>query len=499
MTFKNLLWVLRVTVKLLLMLVLVLMLTFIAKSYATEGLGSQSVIPSNKESLLYYQLGGGRDFVLPPVKSTERLDLNAKANLGAGYHCGVFNPAMSLQHSLNQQVQRLKQLKMRIVQNATSAIGHYPMYLLAKANPSLYNAVNNQLLEAENHVALSMKTCEELKQATALGMNPYHEWAQLSVNNAWKKELSLAASTGKESVTAAKDKVNTQSHTQGVPWMQGKLDNESGLMMAGGEGQPPVAVIADTVRAGYNLLLGRKDNPNDHTPPQANAENQHLLTYWPTPLSASQWVVGIIGDTQIRTCHSANCNQSTISGRGLTPYLYLCSNDDDLQENLHCAENIKRQLVTLSNTLASTSTITQQQLNSLSSHSLAISPSVLQALNTLAPTEKSIVIEKLAYEIAAQKLIDKALTARRLLITGSQLPIIASNLPAQKRITQGIQQLDQEMQQLLFEQQLRKQIASPTLTKLLQHHQMQLLDSMSNTQPGIEVTGIMENGAIIAH
>jgi hypothetical protein len=104
--------------------------------------------------------------------------------------------------------------------------------------------INNALISAHKTIAISTKSCEQTKAAIAQGKNPYHDWATISVGDQWKQHLSLTAS-GQEDINDAGN--------HGVPWIQGNK-TESGFS-AGGLNQPPIRVVADTVKAGYNAIL----------------------------------------------------------------------------------------------------------------------------------------------------------------------------------------------------------------------------------------------------
>ena len=91
-------------------------------------------------------------------------------------------------------------------------------------------------------------------------------------------------------------------------------------------------------------------------------------------------------------------------------------------------------------------------------------------------------------------MIDKALTARTILAIGAQVPVIAANHPAQVLIHHAITNLDEDIRSLVFENQIRKQMMSDTLSQVLaysSYQQRALLQAapVASTQP------LMENGA----
>ena len=63
---------------------------------------AQPVIPVGQSpNALYYQLGGASDIRRPTAMNAQALELKAEVDLGLGRQCGFYNPALSIQNSLN--------------------------------------------------------------------------------------------------------------------------------------------------------------------------------------------------------------------------------------------------------------------------------------------------------------------------------------------------------------------------------------------------------------
>jgi hypothetical protein len=110
-------------------------------------------------------------------------------------------------------------------------------------------------------------------------------------------------------------------------------------------------------------------------------------------------------------------------------------------------------------------------------------------------TQQKIIINKLAQEVAIQRVMDKAFIAKNILSTGSQVPVIASNNPAQVVIGRAIANLDNDIRSLSFESQMRRQTMSDTISETLKFSNQQQQDSMHMT-PVSSPVPLMENGAI---
>lgn len=444
------------------------------------------VIPTgNYDNKLYYKIGGGSDFALPPVNSSQTINLGADADLSPGYTCGAFNPAISIANSLNDLKDSTDNIEQSILSNATGSLAEMPMYFLAQANPTAYNLINNQLLNAHKQLDISSRSCQEVKNQISQGKNPYHDWATISMGDQWKQHLSLTAS-GQEDINAAKKDVDQNAGNNGVPWVQGTSDgNSDNSYHAGGLNQPPVHVIADTVKAGYNAMLMRDLNNNSPAP-----TGGELATDFPTPQDATSWVTNVVGDQTITTCNDPSCKnqQGGVSGRGLLPWITSCSD----QNKNYCADTIR---TNLANLVTGQTPITKANLEAVSTDGLVISPQVITALRNMDATQQGIMTSKLAQEVATQQVVNRALIARTLLQTGSQVPVIASNQPAQAIVQRAIQHLDNDIKSLSFESTVRKQMMSNTVSNILTYQAQQQQSAVSISKV-IPTQPIMENSAV---
>lgn len=449
---------------------------------------ASNVIPvGNDNNALYYKIGGGSDYALPPVSDSQTINLDANTNLGLGYSCSAFNPAISVVNTINDFKDTTENLESSVISNVTGSVIAMPMYLVAKRNPTLYAFLNNKLLFAHQKLEVSTKSCQTVREQISRGDNPYQDWGVIAVNDQWKKKLSLAAS-GDEDINHAKKEIDKKSGDDGVPWVAGDKDS-SGTFHAGGIGNvPPVHVIADTVKAGYNIMLNR-DLQNDTEAP-ASGSSAVLAHLFPTPLAASHWVTSVVGDQVITTCNDNECKkkQGSLVGHGLLPWVTSCRQDKD-----NCVDTIRDNLGKL---VTGNEPITKDNLEKVSTDGVAISPEAISSIHSMDPTQQSIIINKLAQEVAIQRVMDKALVAKNILSTGAQVPVISANHPAQVIIDRAITNLDNDIRSLTFESQIRKQMMSDTLSQVMNFSNQQQQNTMrvapvSSNQP------LMENGAIV--
>jgi len=456
-----------------------LLLACCASAYASD------IIPiGNDNNQFYYSIGGGSDFALPAVSDTTTIHLDTSTNLGMGLSCGAFNPALSISNSINDLKDSAGNLEQSIIASATGSLVQLPMYLLAQANPTAYNLLNNTLLSAHKQLQITTKSCDTIKEQISNGKNPYQDWGTIAVGDQWKQHLTLISS-GNEDINHSKKDIDIHSGDDGVPWVQGKTA-ASGLH-AGGKSQPPVHVIADTVKAGYNAMLNRDLESNADVPDVTS--NSELKNDFPNPSSAITWITHVIGDQVITTCNDDACKkqQGSLVGHGLLPQVTSCQDD-----KANCADTIRDHL---GNLVTDNEAITKDNLSKVSADGIAISPDVIASIRGMDATQQKIIINKLAQEVAMQRVIDKAFVARNILATGAQVPVIAANHPAQVIIDRAMMNLDNDIRSLAFESEIRRKTVSDTLAQTI-HYANQQQQQVMRITPVSSATPLMDNGAI---
>ena len=267
-------------------------------------------------------------------------------------------------------------------------------------------------------------------------------------------------------------------------WVQGKTFSD-GSLHAAGKNQPPVHVIADTTKAGYNTLLNRDFNSDQPAPANSDLANQ-----FPTPADAVTWITGVLGDQNITTCTDSSCKagQGTVAGRGLLPWMTICTT----QNNNDCVDTLNQRLQDL---VSGSASLSKDNLLAVSADDLVISPTVIHTVQGMDVSQQGIVIHKIAQEVAMQRMMEKAFMARDILQTGRQAPAIAVNRPAQFILQDKMTLLDSELRSLSFEAQVRKQMMSDTLLNMMDYANGQQgqafgIGQIHNQQP------VMENSAI---
>ncbi len=388
-----------------------------------------------EDGLWYYEIGGAEPVSVPANPSVVSVTLGGSAQLGLGYSCGKFDPVAAVTNTLNDIGAGVDNMMNAMTAAATSAIAALPALILQRANPGLYDLFQNALLKAEETMQLATKSCEQMEAEIAQGKNPYADLITLSKGNDWKVQMGVG---GNDAVTA-KTTVESSNGNNGVPWIGGQ---------AGGSGQPVLEFTGDIVEAGYNINMNR---PITDPSPVPVASSTRLSEVWPSPADARDWTVEVVGENIVTTCDT--CRKDSIPGTGLLPKLY--------QESAAVTTDIQ-------NLVSGATPLTLTNLDKITAPGVAITRQVIEAIREMPASEQSLIMGRLVSEISTARTVEKALFARRLLLSGRQVPEVYATEVAREHADNSIAELDKEIENLLFETRVRKEVVSDTVATLLE-------------------------------
>ena len=408
-------------------LLIALAVAIVPDSYAAQA--------PTEDGLWYYEIGGAEPVSVPANPAVVSTTLGGSAQLGLGYSCGKFDPVAAVTNTLNDIGAGVDNMMNAMTAAATSAIASLPALILQRANPGLYDLFQNALIKAEETMQLATKSCEQMEAEIAQGKNPYADLITLSKGNDWKVQMGIG---GNDAVTA-KDTVETSNGDNGVPWIGGQ---------AGGTGQPVLEFTGDIVEAGYNINMNRA--VTDASPVPA-ASATRLSEIWGAPAEARDWTVDVVGENIVTTCDT--CRKDSIPGTGLLPKLY--------QESATVTTEIQ-------NLVSGATPPTLANLEQITAPGVAITRQVIEAIREMPASEQSLIMGRLVSEISTARTVEKALYARRLLLSGRQVPEVYATEVAREHADNSIAELDKEIENLLFETRVRKEVVSDTVATLLQ-------------------------------
>ena len=388
-----------------------------------------------EESFWYYEIGGAAPVSVPANPSVVSMTLGGSAQLGLGYSCGKFDPVAAVTNTLNNIGAGVDNMMNSMTAAASAAIAALPALILQRANPGLYDLFQNALLQAEETMQLATKSCEQMEAEIAQGKNPYADLITLSKGNDWKVQMGIG---GNDAVTA-KAAVEASNGDSGIPWVGGQ---------AGGAGQPVLAFTGDIVKAGYNINMNRPITTVGPVPPMSASR---LTEIWATPGDARDWIVDVVGENIVTTCDT--CRKESIPGIGLLPKLH---------------QEASAVTVELQNLVSGATPLTLANLDQVTAPGVAITRQVIEAIREMPAAEQPLIMGRLVSEISTARTVEKALYARRLLLSGRQVPEVYATEVAREHADIAITELDKEIENLLFETRVRKEVVSNTITSLLQ-------------------------------
>jgi len=399
-----------------------------------------------EDSLWYYEIGGADPVSLPAARRSQRVTLGGSVALGLGYSCAAFDPVVAVSNSLNDIGSGVDDAMDAMTAAATSAIAALPALILQRANPGLYDLFQNALLKAEQSMQIATKSCETMEAEIARGKNPYADLITLSKGTEWKRQMGI----GGNDAVSAKAAVESSNGDSGIPWIGGN---------AGGAGQPPIQLTGDIVEAGYRVNLNQTLSP---TNPPANVSEARLQELWESPLNARSWVTEVLGESIVTTCQG--CAKDSQPGTGLLPKKVAEQADITIY---------------LSDLAAGNTPPTRENLEAVAAPGIAVTRQVVEAVQELPSTEQGLIVGRLAAEVATARTLEQALMARRLLLSGRQVPEVYAATVAREHIDTVIQEIDREIDNLLFETRARREIVSETAVTLLRRAAARRQSSMA--------------------
>jgi integrating conjugative element protein (TIGR03755 family) len=436
-----------------------------------------NMVPAN--SHYYYSLNGGSAVSMSPVTKQHEIKVGGGMNSNLGFTCSGFNPAISMQNYLNNMQNSVEGLDRDVLGSLTAAVGSAPMLGLEKANPELYNLFQNAMTHGEDRFHLSMQDCQGSLAQIKNGKSPYEDWFSVSDSQGWLNYAKAAEKNQPVDINNATQAMTKNRDQYGVPWVhQGQ--NSGGTQ----EAQAPIRVIYDIVVAGYNVLVDSNralDDPS--APPEASSD---LTRYWKKPSEAGEWAELVLGDVTISSRTHAD---DTHPGVGLTTLLQICP--PSANNALTCTKTIKEKLVQL---VAQSGYPTAEELQAVSSEEVMITPDVILAIRNKTKEEQAISVQALAENVAIQNLTNEGLMLRRILIAGSQTKPVHNLNPALIAVQRTLNELDQDIKNSLFEQEIRQKMMMNTVKTILnseENHKAKALSAHEETEKPL-----MKEGAI---
>jgi integrating conjugative element protein (TIGR03755 family) len=382
-----------------------------------------------------YSIGGGRAVSMGAAGNMQSIGVGVGWN--SNLICGDMSITTTLQNQLNGVTNGFQTIMSDVIRNATSAVASLPAMMIQRADPALYNLLTNGILQARLDFDRSKMTCRAIANRMADMAGGQAGWDQLA------EGMALRDAVGSTDAVAAIEQAESNKGNNGVPWVGGGN--------AGGSGQSSIKVVGDVTRAGYNLLNGRSATDTSSIAPSA-CGNRLTCQTWSSPQAAADWATRVLGEREQRTCENCTKTQTT-PGVGLTPVI---------QEEYEAKLQVLQELVT------GARPTTPANLDAAGSSSLPITRGVIEALRD--EPDQDLLGKRLTSEAALSSVLEKALLLQRTLLTGKKEPNVAANELAVQAVDQENSALEQEINNLKTELELRRTLAGNSPMAIIQRH-----------------------------
>ncbi len=382
-----------------------------------------------------YSIGGGRAVSMGGAGNMQSIGVGIGWN--SNLICGDMSITTTLQNQLNGITNGFQTIMSNVIQNATSAVASLPALIIQRADPGLYNLLTNGILQARLDFDRSKMTCRAIANRMADMAGGQAGWDQLA------EGMALRDAVSSTDAVAAIEQAESNKGNNGVPWVGGGN--------AGGSGQSSIKVVGDVTRAGYNLLNGRSATDSSSIARSA-CGNRLTCQTWFSPQAAADWATRVLGEREQRTCENCTKTQTT-PGVGLTPMIQ---------------EEYETKLQALQELVTGARPTTLANLDAAGSSSLPITRGVIEALRD--EPDQDVLGRRLASEAALSSVLEKALLLQRTLLTGKKEPNVAANELAVQAVDQENSALEQEINNLKTELELRRTLAGNSAMAIIQRH-----------------------------
>lgn len=382
-----------------------------------------------------YSIGGGRAVSMGGAGNMQSIGVGVGWN--SNLICGDMSITTTLQNQLNGITNGFQTIMSNVIQNATSAVASLPALIIQRADPGLYNLLTNGILQARLDFDRSKMTCRAIANRMADMAGGQAGWDQLA------EGMALRDAVSSTDAVSAIEQAESNKGNNGVPWVGGGN--------AGGSGQSSIKVVGDVTRAGYNLLNGRSATDSSSIARSA-CGNRLTCQTWSSPQAAADWATRVLGEREQRTCENCTKTQTT-PGVGLTPMIQ---------------EEYETKLQALQELVTGARPTTLANLDAAGSSSLPITRGVIEALRD--EPDQAVLGRRLASEAALSSVLEKALLLQRTLLTGKKEPNVAANELAVQAVDQENSALEQEINNLKTELELRRTLAGNSAMAIIQRH-----------------------------
>lgn len=438
------------------------------------------LLPENGDSGYFYEIGAGSNYhSLEGIEFPNELAM--KLNYAMMFSNGKFDPIFSIKQTLNNIKNTAKSKLMTITSGITSSVTALPGYIFCRANPLGCQLNENYTARAEEKNRETVRYFQDMEKQLA-DIRPNLE-GYLQAGRAQK--LIEASSGGNKDIEIALSKVKEYTGAQGIKWIGGSL--------AGGDGQPPIRPVADTVVAGYNMMLKR--DPTNQT--RATGDNP-LIDHWDTPEEAAKWVTEVVGEYRPDINNSRFQALSIAERKGSDDGDHGTGGEDTIVGVAFTSQDVSTPALGLQPKVNREANAIENKLNALlikknpskeeltqmmgKSTNVLITPELLTIIKHQPPEIRQALVRQFSQNAALTNMTRTALTARRMLRAGRHEPHIAAYKPTTDDIERRVDALDKEIETLVFEHEINAKIMNQSLSTILKLDERRSGDALRGTR-----------------
>lgn len=392
-------------------------------------------------SVYGYDLGGSS---LPgaPTKNNSMNVFTLGVEWETNMQCGAFDPQISVSNQLNGITDGFKSMMGNIINNATGAVASLPALIIQRANPGLYDLLQQGVLQGKLDVEFAEASCEDI-QGMIMGDKafPWEQATTATRQQTWGDKIS---SSGGDAVRAKDEYDAVNIGNEGRAWTCGEK--------RGGTGQPKVDTVYDVVVAGYNMYHQRLDTCDNGSPTALERENSDLYKYWTSADAAGDWVSEVVGEVRLDTCDSCRKIESI-------PGVSLEVKHDELAQDLQDD---------LQDLVDGATAPTWQNLNRVSAPPVVIiTPALIRSLQAKPADGAVRLVEDISKEVAYARMMEMSRLAVRMLRTGEKEPNVQSFPGAPEVIDKVVMVMRENIELIQEAAKDVEPVASDTVNRIL--------------------------------
>jgi len=410
--------------------------TFVSMfSMLTPIVNAQTVRPNGTDDSWYFTLGGSDPYVNYHQSNRTNINLSAGAEWSLMRSC-TFDPRTSIAETFSDAQRSIYGLANDVVAAAPGLLTSWGLSKVQENYPGVYDFLTKGLVDAKASYQVAIKSCQDMRNDVKNGRDPVDGWFRVSKTANW----DTAASTGENPTHVGEGNGNN-----GIVWANGTK--------RGGLDQEPIRSVADTIEAGYfHMTNGLAEDPNDD--PVNGSRN--ISRVFPNANAAAKWTAAVVGEREIRTCDGCEKLRTKV-GQGLR--LKHKEERDAVAIDMNDALNAPK--------------LTSAMLNKLSVPGMGIvaTEGTIRAIKDAPSNEQRILATRYVSEIALARVMEKGLIAKDLFNMGEQEPNISANGEAQNEIEFSKKRLEQELENIMFENDVRKKVINNAATTLAEREE----------------------------